>query len=60
MIAKMDFVVTHFFREGNTCADKLTNYDVNNHDFHWWDLSLNFIRDDFFRNKLGLPSYRFK
>lgn len=56
----MNFVCTHIYREGNTCADKLACHGTIIQGYLWWDLIPNFIREDFFRNRYGMPNYRFK
>lgn len=58
---RMNFVVFHIFREGNTCADKLGSHGLALHGFLWWesvDSVPPFVREDFFRNRFNLPSYR--
>lgn len=59
MISKMQFRVSHVFREGNTCADKLADFGVKNQGYFWWDLPPIFITEELLRNKLGLPNFRF-
>lgn len=56
----MNFHVSHVFREGNHCADKLAAFGVSSRCFTWWDLIPQFSREDFFRDRFGLPNYRFK
>jgi len=35
---KIRFMVTHIFREGNTCADKLVNLGfIDRESFHWFN-----------------------
>ncbi|CAJ2641811.1 unnamed protein product [Trifolium pratense] len=55
----MNFRISHIFREGNCCADKLANFSLTSREDHWWDNVPSFIGDDFFRNRTALPSYRF-
>lgn len=57
---QMDFRFSHIFWDGNTCVDKLASYGFNSSVFTWWDLVLNFIKDDFNCNRIGLPNYIFK
>lgn len=59
LFSHMQFIDSHIYREGNTCADKLANFGVNSHCSTWWDLITDFIRIDFFRNRFSLPNYRF-
>lgn len=56
----MELKVSHIFREGNFCVDRLASYGVSSKCYSWWDLVPRFIRADFFHNKWGLPMYRFK
>ena len=55
----MDFIVSHIYREGNTCADILVNFGLNASEPLWWDESPSNIRGEVIKNKLGLPNYRF-
>lgn len=57
-IQSMDFVVSHIFREGNHCADKLANLGISLIDLVWLNDVHNSIRDDFAKNKVGLPCFR--
>lgn len=56
---QINFIYTHIYREGNTCANKYVGHGTNTSDFVRWDLPPNFFVEDFSRNMLGLPSYRF-
>lgn len=56
----MSFIVSHIFREGNTCADRLASHGLTIQGFSWWDSIPNFIREDFFRNRFSLPFFRFR
>lgn len=58
--SSMNLKVTHIYREGNHCADKLASFGVASRRFSWWDLIPDFINVDFFRNRFGLPNYRFR
>jgi ribonuclease HI len=59
MISNMHFVITHIFREGNHCADKLVNLGLIVVNFTWWDYAPTEILGDLGRNRLGLPNFRF-
>lgn len=50
---------SHIFREGNCCTDKLANHGHGLVDVLWWDSIPMFIRDDFYRDRFGLPRFRF-
>jgi len=57
---KIRFKVTHIFREGNVCADKLTNLGIiHGESFHWYNrLPFNLFLE-FSMNRYSLPMYRF-
>ncbi|KAF1882437.1 hypothetical protein Lal_00039085 [Lupinus albus] len=57
-ISSMRFIVTHIFREGNTCADRLAAFGVTSRVYTWWDVIPRFIFEEFNRNRLGIPNYR--
>lgn len=44
---RMHFRVSHIYREGNSYAYKIANFGVSSHDFTWWDLIPDFIREGF-------------
>lgn len=54
----MNFRVSHIYKEGNSCAYRLAAYGIYSQCFTWWDLIPDFISEDFFRNRWGLPNYR--
>jgi hypothetical protein len=55
----MNLILSHVFREGNSCADGLARLGLALSNLTvWFDLAV-VIRDGFFRNKVGLPNYRF-
>lgn len=56
----MNFVFSHVFREGNTCADLLANHGINIDGMIWWDSIPSFLHGDFLRNRIGFPFYRFR
>lgn len=56
---KTRFSVTHIFREGNYCANKIAALGFAFQGFHWWDTISRIISDDFIRNRVSLPNYRF-
>ncbi|CAL0306454.1 unnamed protein product [Lupinus luteus] len=59
-LESMNFIISHIFREGNACADKLANYSVNNRTNSWWNILPDFIREELYRNAMKLPNYRFR
>lgn len=50
---------SHIFREGNTCADKLASLGHNIDGTVWLDTFPTSVTYDFFRDRSGLPNYRF-
>ena len=59
LITNMNFVVSHIYREGNSCADDLTNLGLAQSAFVWRPSPPPSILVDFVRNRLGLPKFRF-
>jgi ribonuclease HI len=50
---------SHIYREGNSCADKLANLGHSFVHLKWWGSLPLELRDDFLRDKLGIPCFRF-
>ncbi|XP_019431188.1 PREDICTED: uncharacterized protein LOC109338411 [Lupinus angustifolius] len=59
LLSSMNCIVSHIYREGNSCADKLANHGLHHRTFTWWNFVPNFLTHDFSRNRMGLPNYRF-
>ncbi|KAF1892170.1 hypothetical protein Lal_00036528, partial [Lupinus albus] len=57
-LSSMCFKVSHIYREGNVCADKLASFGVSSKVYTWWDVTPRFIFEEFNTNRLGLPNYR--
>ncbi|KAF1896791.1 hypothetical protein Lal_00034492 [Lupinus albus] len=57
-ISSMRFIVSQIYREGNTCADRLTAFGVSSRVYTWWDATPIIILEEFNRNRLGLPNFR--
>jgi len=55
----MSFMLTHIYREGNHCADKLANLGLNAQQFTWLDYVHIEMATNFNRNRLSLPCFRF-
>ena len=57
----MSLVVSHIYREGNSCADRLANVGLSSplNLFVWWNFVPGFLMGEYMRNRLGLPNYRF-
>ncbi|XP_019432659.1 PREDICTED: uncharacterized protein LOC109339643 [Lupinus angustifolius] len=60
LLGNMNFNVSHIFREGNTCADKLANHGILTRSNTWWNTMSSFISAKFIKNRAELPSYRFR
>jgi hypothetical protein len=56
----MNFRISHIFREGNCCADKLANFSLNSRKDHWWETVPSFIVEDLFRNRTILQFFSFQ
>jgi len=57
---KIRFRVTHIFREGNVCADKLANLGfIHRESFHWYNRLPSSLFLEFFMNRYSLPMYHF-
>ncbi|XP_058776647.1 uncharacterized protein LOC131650967 [Vicia villosa] len=54
----INFLVTHIYREGNYCADRLANIGLHVQGFTWWDVVHREILMEFAKNSIGLPIYR--
>jgi ribonuclease HI len=59
LIPAMNFFVSHIYRKGNHCADKLANLGLSLPDFTWWNHIPPHMNSDFGRNRLGMPYFRF-
>lgn len=60
LTSRMRFRSSHIFHESNNCADKIASLGFVISDLHWWNIVPLSISEDFFRNRIGLPNYRFK
>jgi hypothetical protein len=49
----MNIIVSHIYREGNTCADGLANIGLNLDMFTFWYDMPNVIKDRFISNRQG-------
>ena len=57
---KIKFRVTHIFREGNACADKLANLGfIHRESFRWYNRLPSSLFLEFFMNRYSLPMYHF-
>ncbi|XP_019432708.1 PREDICTED: uncharacterized protein LOC109339679 [Lupinus angustifolius] len=59
LLSSMNWVATHIYREGNTCADQLANFGLSIQNIEWWNHAPSFILDEVNRNRLNLPNSRF-
>jgi ribonuclease HI len=58
MTSQMNFMVSHIYREGNQVADLLANHGLSLSSIAFWNNLPSFVRDCFYRNKHGTPSFR--
>ena len=58
-ILGIQIISSHIFREGNCCADRLANMGHVILSSIWLDTLLMELHLDFFRDRVGLPNYRF-
>ncbi|KAK2423320.1 hypothetical protein QL285_033782 [Trifolium repens] len=59
LIRRMNFIITHIYREGNDTADSMANLgsNIDNASYFWVPPPC--IINSLYRNRLGLPSFRF-
>lgn len=58
----MSFFVTHIYREGNLCANRLANIglSLSFSSLAWWiDIPEIIIRWKYIKNRLDIPNFRF-
>jgi ribonuclease HI len=58
MTRLMNFMVSHIYREGNQVADSLANHGLSLSSIVFWNTIPMFVRDCFYKNKHGTPSFR--
>ncbi|XP_024630561.1 uncharacterized protein [Medicago truncatula] len=58
-VLEIQVISSHIFREGNSCADKLASMGHDIADVVWLDTLPTSVSLDFFRDRCGLPNYRF-
>jgi len=57
---KIRFKITHIFREGNACDNKLANLGfIHKESYHWYNRFPSSLLLEFFLNKYNLPMYHF-
>lgn len=59
LLSLFRFNVTHVYREGNSCADKLANIGLALSSHIWFTSIPTQVVADFVRDKHGYPNYRF-
>jgi hypothetical protein len=57
-IKSMSFCISHIYREGKHCADKLASTGLALTDFCWWNAAPEIIIKDLDSNRLVLPFFR--
>jgi len=58
LLYQMNFVVSHIYREGNKCADKLASLGLDISGVYIWTALPVFLRDFFVHDRVGLPNFR--
>lgn len=58
LLYQMNFLVTHIYREGNICADKLASIGLNLHGVTIWLCMPEFLNSIFLHDKQGMPNFR--
>ena len=58
LLEKMDWRVSHIYREGNSLADSFANYGANNIEKEWWSDLPAFAAEKFQRDASRLPYFR--
>ncbi|KAK2416759.1 hypothetical protein QL285_039126 [Trifolium repens] len=56
---RMNFIITHIYREGNDIADSLANLGSTTDNISYFWSPPPCIMHSLYRNRLGLPSFRF-
>lgn len=61
IINRMNFLVSHIYKEGNVCADGLANIGLtlSSLDCSWFTNVPTSLRGEYIRNRLGMPYFRF-
>lgn len=59
LLSMFRFNVTHIYREGNQCADKLANIGLSLSSHFWFPTIPSQIQADYVKDRLGLPNFRF-
>lgn len=58
-VLHVNVILSHIHREGNVCANKIVNFGHSLTSLLLWDTIPSLIKDEFLRDKLGLPWYCF-
>jgi ribonuclease HI len=58
LLSHMNYIVSHIYREGNQVADTLANYGCSLSSLTCWHYVPDFVKDNFVKNILGIPSFR--
>jgi hypothetical protein len=59
IVSNMSFIVSYIFWEGTHCAGKLAHLGLSISDCIWFDQCHALIKDDFIKNRISLPYFRF-
>ena len=59
LLNAMNFIVSHIYREGNQCADRLAALGLIIQNLTIWSEVPLDIREFYVKNRLGMPNFRF-
>jgi len=59
LLNAMNFIVSHIYREGNQCADRLAALGLTIQNLTIWSEVPLDIREFYVKNRLGMPNFRF-
>jgi len=59
LLNAMNFIVSHIYREGNQCADRLAALGLTIQNLTIWSEVPLDIREFYVKNHLGMPNFRF-
>jgi hypothetical protein len=59
LLLGLNISYSHIYRQGNSCADKLSNHGHTVTCYTWYDNVLSLLHEEWLRDKLDLPCYHF-
>jgi len=58
-LKQMNYVISHTYREGNKCTDKLASFGLDIQGLTIWLEMPSFIGSMFGQDRIGMPNFRF-